>query len=76
MAEVKLGQRYGNFVVSCDPDIGNHIIITNASWWINTVSEIDAWLDDTGIAPRYRHEGMVLTFDREEDLALFLLRWL
>lgn len=75
VAEINLGQRHGNFVVSSDPEIGNYAIITDATWWINTVDEIDQWLDDTGIAPHYRHEGMVLTFSNEEDLALFVLRW-
>ncbi len=73
--EVTLGDNYGHFVAGSTEGIGNYAIIRNATWWMDNVAEIDAWLDEMGIRTRYKHEGMVLTFEDREDLALFLLRW-
>ena len=73
--EVKLGEQAGHFLIGELEDIGNYAIIRNATWWINNVEEIDTWLDEMSMRTRYRHEGMVLTFEDREDLALFLLRW-
>lgn len=75
MGVVTLGEKYGHFVASSDEEIGNYAIITNATWWIDNVDSIVEWLDDSGIGARYKHEGMVLTFECKEDLSLFLLRW-
>ena len=75
MGVVTLGEKYGHFVASADEEIGNYAIITNATWWINNLDPIVDWLEESGIAARYKHEGMVLTFEDKEDLALFLLRW-
>ena len=73
--EVKLGEQAGHFLVGELEDIGHYAIIKSASWWIKNVEEIDSWLEESGIATRYKHEGMVLTFECKEDLAMFLLRW-
>lgn len=73
--EVKLGDSYKYFVAGSAEGIGNYAIIRNATWWIKNVEEIDSWLEESGIATRYKHEGMVLTFECKEDLAMFLLRW-
>lgn len=73
--EVTMGDNYGHFVAGSDPLIGNYAIIKSASWWLDNVVEIDAWLDEMSIRTRYKHEGMVITFEDREDLALFLLRW-
>lgn len=73
--EVTLGDSYKYFVAGSDEGIGNYAIIRNATWWINNVEEIETWLEESGIATRYKHEGMVLTFECKEDLAMFLLRW-
>jgi hypothetical protein len=75
MGEISFGEKYGHFVASADDQIGNYAIITNASWWVDNVNSIVEWLQESGISTRYKHEGMVLTFDDKEDLALFLLRW-
>ena len=75
MSEVTLGDKAGHFLVGEMEGIGHYAIIKNASWWINNVEEIDSWLDKTSIATRYKHEGMALTFECKEDLAMFVLRW-
>lgn len=75
MGEVTLGDNAGHFLIGEIEGIGNYAIIKNASWWIDNIEEIDSWLDETGIATRYKHEGMVLTFECKEDLAMFVLRW-
>lgn len=73
--EVTLGDNYKHFVAGSSEGIGNYAIIRNATWWIDNVEQIDNWLDEMGMRTRYKHEGMVLTFEHSEDLALFLLRW-
>jgi len=75
MSTVTLGDTAGHFLVGELEGIGPYAIIRNATWWVNNVDLIVEWLEDSGIAARYKHEGMVLTFDEKEDLALFLLRW-
>ena len=73
--EVKMGVDTGHFLVGEMEDIGNYAIIKHASWWMNNGDDIIEWLDDTGIGARYKHEGMVLTFECKEDLVMFILRW-
>jgi hypothetical protein len=75
MGVVSLGEKYGKFLTGSLSNDDNYAIITDAFWWTNTVEEITDWLEDSGIVARYKHEGMVLTFEDREDLALFLLRW-
>ncbi len=75
---VTLGDPAGHFLVGEMEGIGsytNYAIIRNATWWMGNVEEIDSWLEESGIAARYKHSGMVLTFECKEDLAMFLLRW-
>lgn len=73
--EVTMGDNYGHFIAGSAKGIGNYAIIKSASWWLENLDDIIEWFDEYGIAPRYKHEGMVLTFEDREDLALFLLRW-
>lgn len=75
MTTVTLGDSAGHFLVGELEGIGNYAIIRNATWWVNNVDDIDEWLEESGIVTRYKHEGMVLTFECKEDLAMFLLRW-
>ena len=75
MSVVTLGEKYGKFLIGSLSNNDNYAIITDAFWWINNVEDITNWLEESGISARYKHEGMVLTFDDKEDLALFLLRW-
>lgn len=75
MGEVTLGDTAGHFLVGELEGIGPYAIIRSATWWVNNVEDIDEWLEESGIATRYKHEGMVLTFECKEDLAMFLLRW-
>lgn len=73
--EVTLGANAGHFLTGEMEGIGNYAIIKHASWWVDNVDGIVEWLDETGIGARYKHEGMVLTFECKEDLAMFVLRW-
>lgn len=75
MGEVTLGDSRGRFVVGHFDDIGHYAIIKDYRWWNDNVDEIDDWLDHSGLRTGFRHEGMVLTFESQEDMALFLLRW-
>ena len=75
MGIVTLGDNAGHFVAGSTDGIGNYAIIKNASWWIENVDAIIEWLDASGIGARYKHQGMVLTFESKDDLAMFLVRW-
>ncbi len=75
MGVVTLGDNAGHFLTGDLEGIGNYAIIKSAGWWVENVDAIVEWLDDTGIGARYKHEGMVLTFECKEDLAMFILRW-
>ncbi len=75
MGEVTLGDNAGHFLVGDMEGIGPYAIIKHATWWVNNVDAILEWLDDTGIGTRFKHEGMVLTFECKEDLAMFIMRW-
>lgn len=75
MGVVTLGDTAGHFVVGDVEGIGPYAIIKNATWWLDNIDDIDEWLEESGIATRYKHEGMVLTFECKEDLVMFLLRW-
>jgi hypothetical protein len=75
MGVVTLGADAGHFLTGELEGIGNYAIIKHASWWVDNVDDIVEWLDETGISTRYKHEGMVLTFECKEDLAMFVLRW-
>lgn len=75
MSEVTLGDAAGHFLTGELEGIGPYAIIRNATWWVKNVDSICEWLEESGISTRYKHEGMVLTFECKEDLALFLLRW-
>lgn len=75
MAIVTFGDNKGNFVSGVLSGVGYYAIIRNATWWVENVDSIYEWLEESGIDTRYKHEGMVLTFECKEDLAMFLLRW-
>ncbi len=75
MGVVTLGADAGHFLTGEMEGIGNYAIIKHASWWVDNADDIVEWLDETGISTRYKHEGMVLTFECKEDLAMFVLRW-
>ncbi len=75
MGEVTLGDNAGHFLVGEMEGVGPYAIIKHATWWVNNVDAILEWLDDTGIGTRFKHEGMVLTFECKEDLAMFIMRW-
>jgi hypothetical protein len=75
MGEVTLGDNAGHFLVGDMEGVGPYAIIKSASWWLDNVQHIVEWLDDTGIGARFKHEGMVLTFECKEDLAMFIMRW-
>lgn len=70
-----MASNQGHFVAGFTEGPGNYAIIKSATWWMDNVAEIDDWLDEMNIRTRYKHEGLVLTFEKHEDLALFLLRW-
>jgi hypothetical protein len=51
------------------------LLIANYMWWTANEPEILSWMDANLPRGRDHQTGMILTFDTEQDLMLFLLRW-
>ena len=51
------------------------LMIVDYMWWTANETAILKWMDANLPRKRDHQTGMVLTFDNEKDLMLFLLRW-
>ena len=51
------------------------LLIADYMWWTANEPEILSWMDANLPRKRDHQQGMILTFDTEQDLMLFLLRW-
>jgi hypothetical protein len=51
------------------------LIIEDYAWWVQNDKEIVMWMDDNLPRGRNHQQGMVLTFDNEQQRLMFMLRW-
>ena len=51
------------------------LMIADYRWWINNESAILKWLDANLPRGRDHQTGMIVSFDSEQDLLMFTLRW-
>ena len=52
------------------------LIIEDVSWWTQNDQEIVSWMDDHLPRGRNHQQGIVLTFDNEQQRNWFMLRWM
>lgn len=51
------------------------LVVGDFQWWHNNRRELEEWMKDNLPRGLQHLQGMVITFDSEEDRAMFLLRW-
>lgn len=51
------------------------LMIANYMWWTANETSILTWMDANLPRGRDHQTGMILTFDSDKDLLMFLLRW-
>lgn len=51
------------------------LIIEDYAWWVQNDKEIVGWMDDNLPRGRNHQQGMILTFDNDQQRMMFLLRW-
>ena len=50
-------------------------MIEDFAWWTQHDQEIVMWMDDHLPRGRSHQQGMVITFDNEQQRLMFMLRW-
>ena len=51
------------------------LMIADYRWWCDHETDILKWMDNNLPYGRNQQTGMILTFDSDQDLLMFLLRW-
>ena len=51
------------------------LMIADYRWWVNNESAILEWMDSNLPRGRDHQTGMIVSFDSEQDLLMFTLRW-
>ena len=51
------------------------LMIADYRWWVNNESAILEWMDANLPRGRDHQTGMIVSFDNEQDLLMFTLRW-
>jgi hypothetical protein len=51
------------------------LFIEDYAWWIQNDKDIVMWMDDNLPRGRDHQQGMVITFDNEQQRLMFMLRW-
>jgi hypothetical protein len=51
------------------------LMIEDFAWWTQNDQEITMWMDDHLPRGRSHQQGMVITFDNEQQRLMFMLRW-
>jgi hypothetical protein len=64
-----VGGPFGNTM----PDY--YIMITDLNFWFDNEAQIYQWMDENLSRGRMHQEGMVLSFEQEKEIVLFMLRW-
>ena len=52
------------------------LIIEDYAWWVQNNKEIVEWMDNNLQRGRNHQQGMVLTFDTDQQRMMFMLRWM
>ena len=48
------------------------VVLTDIKFWVENLNELIEWCDNT---PNAQSNGMTVTFNTDEALMLFVLRW-
>jgi hypothetical protein len=51
------------------------LMIADYVWWTNNETAILEWMDTNLPRGRNHQTGMVVSFDNDQDLMMFMLRW-
>jgi hypothetical protein len=51
------------------------LFIEDYAWWIQNDKDIVMWMDDNLPRGRDHQQGMVISFDNEQQRLMFMLRW-
>jgi hypothetical protein len=52
------------------------LIIEDYAWWVQNEQEITMWMNDNLPRGRDHQQGMILTFDNDQQRLMFMLRWM
>lgn len=51
------------------------LMIADYRWWVDNETAILEWMDTNLPRGRDHQTGMIVSFDSDQDLMLFLLKW-
>jgi hypothetical protein len=51
------------------------LFIEDYAWWVQNEKDIVMWMDDNLPRGREQQQGMVISFDNEQQRLMFMLRW-
>ena len=51
------------------------LFIEDYAWWVQNEKDIGMWMDDNLPRGRDHQQGMVISFDNEQQRLIFMLRW-
>jgi hypothetical protein len=51
------------------------LFIEDYAWWIQNEKDIVMWMDDNLPRGQDHQQGMVITFDNDQQRLMFMLRW-
>jgi hypothetical protein len=51
------------------------LFIEDYAWWIQNEKDVVMWMDDNLSQGRDHQQGMVITFDNDQQRLAFMLRW-
>jgi hypothetical protein len=51
------------------------LFIEDYAWWVQNDKDVVMWMDDNLPRGRNHQQGMVITFDNEQQRLMFMLRW-
>jgi hypothetical protein len=51
------------------------LFIEDYAWWIQNEKDIVMWMDDNLPRGRDHQQGMIITFDNDQQRLAFMLRW-
>lgn len=64
------------FIPANSPDMASYmLIIEDYSWWHDNHYDVTDWMREHLPRGEEHQEGMILTFDNEEQRTWFMLRW-
>ena len=51
------------------------LFIEDYAWWVQNDKDVVMWMDDNLPRGRDHQQGMVISFDNEQQRLMFMLRW-